>query len=181
MWAADQRQQRFFHPRRWHKRRTGHHWKTDDCCPSPQRVTIARFHEDCPLSAPTPTVENSSASYPLMLTLALAASAACHFIISFIPSAPRWLYFTAHWLLCRDTHSHCREINVWAQHSDSFVFSLMWRTRRKSKFWPVASVVFIDLSPLVPFRHLSPGGGRRRPFCPMDGRRKQWSFFIFLH
>lgn len=71
-------------------------------------------HEDLLLKSPhpeTPTIETSSAFPPLMWTSAFAVSVVFHFITSFIPSAPWWLYFTAHRLQCRDSRSQGREIN----------------------------------------------------------------------
>lgn len=88
-------------------------------------------HEDLPLKPPPPRPWPSRpawhgldgpSSRSLMSTSAFAASIVFLLIISFIPSAPRWLYFTAHRLQCQDSHSHDQEINVWAPRLPFFPF-----------------------------------------------------------
>lgn len=186
MLAVDQKQQRSFDPGRWHEQRrcgagAGH--LEDGRLPSassePQSDCAPwRFAARAP---PTAAVDTNTVSRRLPSTSAFAASALFHSIISFIPSAPHppWLYFTAQRLQHRDTRSHGPEMNVWAPGLPPFLLSLMWRTRWWSRFWPAAWVVFAEPSPSVPLKCLRHGGGQRGPFCPMDGWREQWSFFIF--
>lgn len=123
IWAVDQKQPRFFDPGRWHKQRrcddcTGHLWKTDD------HMRI------CPLSLPPDPGRRDQLGMvstvprlgPWCRPRLLLLPSSFFLIISFIPSAPRWLYFTAHRLQCQDSHSHDQEINVWAPTLPFFPF-----------------------------------------------------------
>lgn len=182
-WAVDQRQQCiWFYPGRWHERHgfvdyTGYLWKMDD-----RRLPLwrASFHEDLHLTPPLPhqtlAVETSSASRWRQHWLSLLPFV-FHFNISFIPSAPWWFYFTAHWLHCRDSHLHDCEINARAPTLPFFPF--LFDLKDKAMFQNYASC-FARLCKVVTFRRLQClqlWGAQSRP----PRWRKQWLFSLFSH
>lgn len=83
--------------------------------PPPQRVNMARFREDLPLK-PAWTRLSRSAQRPVRWWLPRLSLLPPSFISLFLSSLrpPQGGYFTAHRLQRGNSHSHGREINVWA-------------------------------------------------------------------